>query len=67
MDNFPPISVLPAISKVFERAVQLQLTEYLQNEKLLSPYKCGFRATYSTETAVTYLSDTIKRNWTLVY
>ena len=32
--NYRPISLLPSISKIFERAIMIQLTEYLENNKL---------------------------------
>ena len=37
MDNYRPISILPVLSKVLERAVHKQLYHYLQLHKILSP------------------------------
>ena len=51
MDNYRPISILPVLSKVLERAVHIQLYKYLQQNKILSPYQCGFRKCHSTEFA----------------
>jgi len=48
LDNYRPISVLPAFSKILERVVHFQLYEYLENNKLLSPYQFGFRKNRST-------------------
>ena len=62
MSNYRPISILPAVSKILERAVQLQLTKYLHEHKLLSPYQNGFRKMHSTELTVISLTDTIRRN-----
>ena len=42
MDNYRPISILPSVSKILERAVYIQLYAYLQSNKVLSPYQCGF-------------------------
>ena len=39
--NYRPISILPSISKIFERLMFKQITTYVSN--LLSPYLCGFR------------------------
>ena len=41
--NFRPISILPIISKIFERSVFNQLYEFLDENSLLSKYKTGFR------------------------
>ena len=43
MDNYRPIYVLPAASKLLERAVHSQLYFFLSKHQLLSPYQCGFR------------------------
>ena len=62
MNNYRPISVLSSVSKIMERAVQLQLSNYLSENNLLSPYQCGFRKLHSTEFAALSLYDTIRRN-----
>lgn len=49
-------------SKLLERAVHVQLVNYLREHKLLSPYQCGFRKGHSTEFAALSFADTIKRN-----
>lgn len=59
MDNYRPISILPTVSNVLERAVHHQLYAYLQCHKVLSPYQCGFRKCYSTEWAALCFADTI--------
>ena len=51
IDNYRPISVLPAASKLLEKAVHHQLYHFLSEQKLLSPFQCGFRRNHSTETA----------------
>ena len=62
MDNYRPISVLPVISKPLEREVHNQLTKYLREHKILSPYQYGFRKLHSTEFATLAFADTIRRN-----
>ena len=49
-ENYRPISVLPLISKIFERIIHDQLSEYL--EKYLNSILCGFRKGHSTQHAL---------------
>ena len=58
-NNYRPISVLPLVSKVMERAVQVQLLAFFEVNKVLSVYQSGFRKKHSTETAVVHLADHI--------
>ena len=53
--NYRPISVLPSVSKVYERLIQNQLMEHLN--KYLSPFLCGYRKGYSTQHALTSLIE----------
>ena len=62
MDNYRPISVLPTVSKLLEKAVHEQLYRFLTTNHLLNPYQCGFCKYHSTETAVISLTDSIRRN-----
>ena len=62
MDNYRPISILPVLSKVLEWAVHIQLYKYLQQNKILAPYQCGFRKCHPTEFAALSFSDNIRRN-----
>ena len=61
MDNYRPISILPVISKIAESAVNVQLQQYLMQHNLLSFVQSGFRKYHSTQTAVTFFSDSIRR------
>ena len=45
--NYRPVSLLPNISKVFERCMHRQISEYF--ETVLSKFQCGFRKGYSTQ------------------
>ena len=51
--NFRPISLLPALSKVFEKLISKQLQQFMQNK--LSKYLCGFRKGFSTQYALLQL------------
>ena len=60
-DNYRPISVLPVISKVFEKCVHAQITNHLESNKLLSENQFGFRKYLSTEIATAYFTDQIRK------
>ena len=57
--NYRPISILPSISKVFERVMHNQLHEYFETHKLYFSSQYGFRNSHSTELAALEL---INRN-----
>ena len=48
--NFRPLSVLPALSKVYERIMAKQMTPFANTR--LSSLLCGFRNGYSTQHAL---------------
>ena len=60
VDNYRPISLLPVLSKVFERAAFNQLYDYMQRNKLLYANQYGFRKLHSTELASVELVDRIR-------
>ena len=45
--NYRPVSILPAISKIFERILLYQIDKYM--DKKLSKHLCGFRKGYSAQ------------------
>ena len=59
VNNYHPISVLPLFSKVMERAVQVQLLQFMTQNNILSMFQSGCRKMHSTETAVVHLVDQI--------
>ena len=52
ISNYRPISLLPILSKVFERAATDQLVEYLEKHKLLGKHQHAYRKFYSTVTCL---------------
>ena len=58
--NYRPISLLPTLSKIFERVIFIQLYTYFDDNNLLSEQQYGFRANHSAELAAVKLVDYIK-------
>ena len=57
--NDRPISLLPLISKIFEKIIHDQTQEYLDINKVLYKYQSSFRAKHSTDTCLSLLNDKI--------
>ena len=51
-DECRPISILPIISKIFERVLFLQMLEYFEENQILSDAQCGFRVGKGTQDAI---------------
>ena len=58
--NHRPVSVLPSISKVFEKLMLKQISRYINN--YLSLYLCGYRQDLSSQQALMSLIE----NWNRV-
>ena len=58
-DNYRPISILPSISKIFEKIVCIQLYDYFYQSRLFFPHQYGFREKHSTELALLEFIDRI--------
>ena len=57
-ENYRPISILPVVSKVFEREIFRHLySSYLTENSLLSKFQSGFRPKHSTATALIQMCD----------
>ena len=59
MDNYRPVSLLPALSKLFEKVVHIQLYDYFKTNNLFFDSQYGFRGDHSTELAALELVDRI--------
>ena len=59
VENYRPISLLPSISKLFEKVVFDQIYTYFIENNYLSPNQYGFRKMHSTEHAVMEVADRI--------
>ena len=56
-NNYRPISILPTISKIFERHVANQLHSYFEKTDILYTYQSGFRKNHSCQTSLIALID----------
>ena len=50
--NYRPISVIPTVSKIFEKIIFDQLNKYFNDNNLLTTCQSGFRSLHSTVTAL---------------
>ena len=57
--NYRPVSVLPGVSKIFERLMHKQISFYI--DQFLSPYMCGYRKGFSTQHALLSLIEKWKK------
>ena len=53
--NYRPVSGLPTVSKIFERLMQKQISEYIN--QFLSPFLCGHGKGFNTQTALVWLIE----------
>ena len=58
-ENYRPISLLPAISKLLEKILALQLSSYFEKNNFLLDNQYGFRPKHNTEHAALELIDRI--------
>ena len=56
--NYRNISLLPAVSKIFEKILHMQISTYM--EKFLSPFLCGYRKGYSAQYALISMLEKFK-------
>ena len=59
-NNYRPISLLPAISKVFEKLYYTQISNHM--ERYFSKFLCGFRGGLSTQYCLLYMIEKIKKS-----
>ena len=60
--NFPPISVLPVLSKSLDKNIHRQYMDFLEEEKLISNCQFGYRSSRSTNLAATLFVDNVRNN-----
>lgn len=60
--DFRPISILPSLSKVLERLMFNQMSQFFEMNSLLGEFQSGFRSKHSTSTALLKITDDIRMN-----
>ena len=58
--NYRPISILPNLSKIFEKCIYNQLSVFF--DKVLSKYQCGFRKGFSAQHCLIKLLEQWKKS-----
>jgi len=64
MNNYRPISLLPVISKVFEKVLNNRINQHLNENNLIDDNQYGFRPEHSTEDAIVKFVDHIEKELT---
>ena len=59
--NYRLVSLLPSISKVFEKLMQKQRSGYISN--YLSPYLCRYRKGFSSQPALLPLTKKLEKDF----
>ena len=54
-ENYRPISLLPTVSKIYERNMHDQIQNYM--EKYFSPFLCGFRKGFGTQHCLAVMAE----------
>ena len=53
--NYRPVSILPIVSKIFERLMHQQINSFVSN--LLSKFLCGYRKNYNSQYALLFMIE----------
>ena len=57
--NYRPVSILPSLSKIYERLIYNQLSKFFEN--ILSKFQCGFRKGFSAQDCLLVMIEKWKR------
>lgn len=60
ISNYRPVSVLPILSKIYERLMYNRIMDFINSYNILYDLQFGFRKNHSTNLALIYLIDKLK-------
>ena len=58
--NYRPVSILPTITKIYEKLFYIQIYEYFNS--IFSKYLCGFRKGHSTQHCLLFMLENLKKS-----
>ena len=61
LKDYRPVSILPVLSKVYEKLVVQQLAVFIERGSVYHQYQSGYRKNHSTATLLLKLHDDIKK------
>lgn len=61
--DYRPISILPCLSKVFEKVLAKQIQNHLSVNSLLNPFQSGFRTNHSCSSAMVNILDDVRQEF----
>lgn len=61
IDNLRPISILPAMSKILENLMKVQILSHCDSFSLLHPHQYAFRKNHNTTSLLLSLTDSIRQ------
>ena len=59
--DFRPISILPVLSKIYEKVILKQLSDYIERTSIYNSTQSGFRKGHSTQTILLKFRDDIQK------
>ena len=59
---YRPISLLPALGKLFEKLINVRVMKYIDAFEILSPHQFGFRKNFGTEYAILDIHEKLLHN-----
>ena len=65
--NYPPISLIPLVSKIIERVIHDKTQRFLDKNDTIYRCQSGFRKFFSTDSCLSYLNNKVATGFILVF